>query len=88
LQKRASYKSEQSVRNKKLKIVSLIELFIRKYYNARKWFENVKKCEGVAKKMHQSNLLVAEGDAWHVAAAYPDICASAAKEFIGKICAK
>lgn len=33
-------------------------------------------------KMYKSRLLVIEGDAWHAAAAYPDICASAAKDFL------
>jgi len=33
-------------------------------------------------KMIDSELLVVEGDAWHAAAAYPDECASAARDFM------
>lgn len=33
-------------------------------------------------RMKDSELLVIEGDAWHAAAAYPDTCARAAREFL------
>ena len=33
-------------------------------------------------QMQQSSLVVIDGDAWHAAAAYPEQCASAAKEFL------
>jgi pimeloyl-ACP methyl ester carboxylesterase len=45
----------------------------------------VQSVEEWQRKMHHSSLLVVEGDAWHAAAAYPDICANAAIEFITKI---
>jgi len=45
----------------------------------------VKSVEDWQKKMHQSSLLVIEGNAWHAAAAYPDQCAKAAKEFLKKV---
>ena len=45
----------------------------------------VQSVEEWQRKMHHSSLLVVEGDAWHAAAAYPDICASAANEFLTKI---
>ena len=48
----------------------------------------VQSVEEWQRKMHQSSLLVVEGDAWHAAAAYPDICASAAREFLDNLCAK
>jgi pimeloyl-ACP methyl ester carboxylesterase len=48
----------------------------------------VQSVEEWQRKMHQSNLLVVEGDAWHAAAAYPDLCASATQEFLGKVCAE
>ena len=45
----------------------------------------VQSVEEWQSKMHQSSLLVVEGDAWHAAAAYPDICANAAIEFLTKV---
>ncbi len=36
-------------------------------------------------KLALSELLVIDGDAWHAAGAYPDICAKAAAEFLGKL---
>lgn len=36
-------------------------------------------------KLAQSELLVLDGDAWHAAGAYPDACARAAAEFIGRM---
>ncbi len=35
-------------------------------------------------KLADSELLVIEGDAWHAAGAYPDICASAAARFLAR----
>jgi len=48
----------------------------------------VKSVEEWQKKMHQSSLLVIEGNAWHAAAAYPDQCAGAAKEFLNEVSAE
>jgi pimeloyl-ACP methyl ester carboxylesterase len=39
----------------------------------------VQSVEEWQQKMHNSQLLVVEGDAWHAAAAYPDICAKSAR---------
>jgi pimeloyl-ACP methyl ester carboxylesterase len=36
-------------------------------------------------KLAQSELLVIEGDAWHAAGAYPDICAKAALAFLARV---
>lgn len=41
--------------------------------------ESVKAWQG---RMVDSELLVVEGDAWHAAAAYPDVCASACRDFL------
>ena len=35
-------------------------------------------------KLAQSELLVIDGDAWHAAGAYPDVCASAAIKFLAR----
>jgi pimeloyl-ACP methyl ester carboxylesterase len=43
--------------------------------------DSVKAWQG---RMADSELLVIEGDAWHAAAAYPDVCASAAREFLSR----
>jgi len=43
--------------------------------------EGVKAWQG---RMADSELLVIEGDAWHAAAAYPDVCARAAREFLSR----
>ena len=44
----------------------------------------VQSVEEWQSQMHQSSLLVIEGDAWHAAAAYPDECAEAAKDFLSQ----
>ncbi len=44
----------------------------------------VQSVEERQKKMHQSKLIVVEGDAWHAAAAYPDICANVTIEFLDR----
>jgi pimeloyl-ACP methyl ester carboxylesterase len=36
-------------------------------------------------KLARSELLVIDGDAWHAAGAYPDVCAKAAAEFIARV---
>jgi pimeloyl-ACP methyl ester carboxylesterase len=38
-------------------------------------------------KLAQSELMVIDGDAWHAAGAYPDICAQAAVEFLARAAA-
>jgi pimeloyl-ACP methyl ester carboxylesterase len=44
----------------------------------------VQSVEEWQKKMYQSKLIVVEGDAWHAAAAYPDICANVTIEFLDR----
>ncbi len=36
-------------------------------------------------KLARSELLVIDGDAWHAAGAYPDVCAKAAAEFLSRL---
>jgi 3-oxoadipate enol-lactonase len=36
-------------------------------------------------KLAKSELLVIDGDAWHAAGAYPDVCAKAAAEFLARV---
>lgn len=36
-------------------------------------------------KLAQSELMVIDGDAWHAAGAYPDVCAKAAAEFLARL---
>ena len=36
-------------------------------------------------KLKRSELMVIDGDAWHAAGAYPDVCAKAAAEFLGRV---
>jgi 3-oxoadipate enol-lactonase len=36
-------------------------------------------------KLARSELLVIDGDAWHAAGAYPDVCAKAAAEFLARV---
>ncbi|HEY4373269.1 MAG TPA: alpha/beta hydrolase [Burkholderiales bacterium] len=43
--------------------------------------DSVKEWQG---KMRDAELRVLEGDAWHPAAAYPDVCAQAAAEFLAR----
>jgi 3-oxoadipate enol-lactonase len=39
-------------------------------------------------KLARSELLVIEGDAWHAAGAYPDVCAKAAADFLSRVDAR
>jgi pimeloyl-ACP methyl ester carboxylesterase len=45
----------------------------------------VDSVKGWQQKLARSELLVIDGDAWHAAGAYPDVCAKAAAEFIARV---